>query len=372
MKRIKKDNIRLINNLNCTTLLFLCLLFSFSCNPEVDDFIESRPLAVVNCIFELEGWETRLAQNNTLKTNYVRLEKSYNGGQDANISAKISDSIYFDNADVRIQYCLEGNILFTTVLEKTYDIVKEPGMFSANDYFIYKTIDHIVPPFFDTVRLVIDIPGEDLLISSEAPYTPAPKITAAATSSGEINFFDNNNFSIHWLDEGCFYEEIMRIRYKELINGELFDRVLYWKKTRFSFKNYDYYDWLEYYNTIYINRGYTNRPEKIPKSSELSVIYYPQDFYRSMASKIEKNDSVQSRKLSGIDIFVYASTKYLREYMSFSNFPTDNENVYSNIKNGSGVFATSCSDSIINLKLNEASEDYLINGPYTKHLKFVY
>lgn len=362
---------RLIQNLSCAAVLLVIFLVSLSCNTKIDAYIESKPLAIVYCMFEIDPWHKRLEQNYSLKTNYIRLERSFNGGQNAHISGRVPDSIYFKNADVRIQYCLEGNIISTNVLEKSFDFFKEPGIFSTNEYFTYKTTHHIEPQFFDTIRLIIDIPEEDILISSVAPYTPVPKMDEYLSYGGKIDFLTENNFIVSWLDEGCFYEEILRIRYKELISDKIHDRVLYWKKTRSSNKDYNYFDWLEYYNSIYINREYTNSLKKPPAASKLSVVYYPEDFYRYMAMNVKKNDSVRLRKLDYIDIFVHATNKYFREYMNFINFSSDNENIFSNIKNGAGIFATTCSDSVINLELRASSEDFLVNSPYTKHLKFV-
>jgi len=371
LNKITGIKIRFVFYLSCKAILILIFLVFISCKTKIDPYIESQPLAVVYCLFEIEPWQKRLEQNYSLKTNYLRLERTFNGGQNAHISAKVSDSIYFNNADVSIQYCLEGNIISTNVLEKSFNYSKEPGIFSTNDYFYYLTTHHIEPQFFDTVRLIINIPEENILISSVAPYTPVPKMDLPLGYDGKIDFLSENNFIINWLDEGCFYEEVLRIRYQELISGKILNRVLYWKKTRFSNKEYNYFDWLEYYNSIYSDREYTNSIKKPPATTKLSVNYYPEDFYRYMATNVEKNESVRLRKLNFIDVFIHATNKYFREYMNFINFSSDNENIFSNIRNGAGIFATTCSDSIINLELLAGSEDFLINGPYTKHLKFV-
>jgi len=368
---IRNVNIRyLVNLLNHTLFLFLLVLLVFSCKPEVHPNIYGDNQAVVYCVYGIEPLETRMMERFSRLTNVVRLQRSFNGGTDNFQSAMTNDSNYFHNPNVHIEYCLQGNIIKTIRFIRTNEFEKDIGLFSFSSNFVYKNTMHVVPRFFDTIRLVIDIPEENLLITSSAPYISSTNIIIGPLSEIVELSMSEKPFSITFYDEGYYYEVDLVMNYEAIYgNGELKKKSIKWKKSYHSRNETKPPDWINFYNNIYQGYEYVNNPDWIKKRRK-TFIYNSDDFFKFVGKSIIPNDSVVSRRFIGIDILIKSTSQSFKDYIDFYNIKGDYGNILTNINNGIGFFASLCTSSLKNLELSKLSHQRLMSDNYTYHLNF--
>ena len=135
--------------------LFFTILLSlfFSCSTDFDVNAEWKDITVVYCL---------LNQNDS--AHYVKVNKAFLGEQDAYIMAQISDSFNYENINVSLEQWNNDNRIKIIPLEKTTEIVKQPGIFATDNNIIYKTTGSI---FADSeYKLIIDIPGKEPVTST--------------------------------------------------------------------------------------------------------------------------------------------------------------------------------------------------------------
>ena len=348
--------------------ILILIILLISCEEKFDAHLNGKYIPVVHGIYNL-----KLRKNNYLPyyldtPNYISLTKTFMGGQNAYKIAKVADSIYFQNAIVNIEYCFRGDIIGNNTLVKTTDFQKVPGMFSSSNNVIYETTSHYVPQYFDTLRLIIDTGNEGELYISETSYVSSPVILRPKifpTVSVPIGFYRETPFYLEWIDFGGYYEILMTINYIERKHNKNYDKKLFLKKTQLSKKEKDYSncDWYERFQNTY--------PPDQYKKSYIKSYFYGDDLSKFIKSSIIDDPDVVARKIQSIDLSLTATTRSFYDFLKFGNNIQDNGQIYSNIKNGIGIFTSACTDSVTGLTLDYQTEDSIANGQYTKHLKFV-
>ena len=350
---------------------FFLFLFSLliACEENFDVHISGKNLPVVYGVYKLNFREVPFDGYYMENPNYISLSKSFQGGQNAYASAKIVDSLYYKNADVKIEYCYQSHVVGTTTLEKTTDFQKEPGLFSSSGNIIYQTTKHYVPRYFDTLRLIIDTGHEGEVYTSETQYVSCPRITFPVFHPErqiKFGFYLPDPFYLEWIDYGGYYETQMIINYFEVKNGEISEKKLVWERNRLSNIEEEYFfcDWFAFL------KEYTYQSRKV-KPSRFKLFCPGDELAFFLGAQISIDPNVTARKVKSIDFIVTATSKVLYDYMKLGINIQDNGNIYSNINNGIGIFATVCTDSINGIIIDKQTEDSIANGQYTKHLKFV-
>ena len=352
---------------------FFLILFSLliACEENIDSHLTGKNLPVVYGIYNLNFRKEPFNGYYMENPNYISLSRTFQGGQNAYASAKIADSLYYKNADVKIEYCFQGHIVGTTTLEKTTDFQKVPGLFSTSGNIIYQTTKHYVPKFFDTLRLIINTGNEGEVYTSETQYISGPKIISPLfhpSNPMKIGLYRSKPFYFEWLDYGGYFEINMLIKYLELKNNKITEKNLSLKKHKLSHKEMEenYCDWAVFFNNIF-----DVFPSQKFELSYLKLYFSGNDLAFFLRSSISEDPDVIARKIKSIDFTITATSKTFYDFIHFGNHIQDNGNIYSNINNGIGIFTSACTDSVTGLTLDYQTEDSIANGQYTKHLKFV-
>lgn len=142
-----------------TMVLVLFLIFNNYCETEIihDYKHESEP--VVYCLI-----------NPYDSVHYLKLTRTFSGGNDARKIAKIADSLYYKNANVYLEiWSGKGWAYYRSQFEKITDIKKESGYFNSSDNVVYKLVDDIRENFGRQnikLNLTIDIPSENKIASA--------------------------------------------------------------------------------------------------------------------------------------------------------------------------------------------------------------
>ena len=351
-------------------IIILCF---FSCETEIDVSVDSTAIPVVYGLVELPVFAFRTGRYELPQIDpcYIKLGKSYSGSQKPYLTAKIIDSLYFKDANVKFEYYCMGNIISETLLEKTTSIIKNPGIFSDDLNILYKTTPHLVPARMDTVRLVIEL-ADGKMITSAVPKRASPVLFSPSWKyqiGREISLYEEDPFEIIWYDFGGYYELDWKVNYTDYYHsGTQTQKSVNYRRSIVSERKveFNYLNWIEIYDWE-SHRWYnvTNGSKK------LTMIYHPENFYSFIKMNIEADSSIQYRRFNNIEFRIYNAEKVYDEYKKFGETRMDLNQNFTNINNGIGIFSCISSRVKSDIQLKKQSLDSLARGQYTRHLKFV-
>ena len=144
MKISSKSDLSKINRL---LYILLSIVIFISCETDIDANIYMEPEPVVYSIINPFG-----------NIHYVKLNKTYHGGQDALISAKIPDSIYFNKPTVKLEIRTPmGMVVYRRKMEMVDNVPKETGIFASNrnELYVLKEIKFILLLIFQVEKKLL-------------------------------------------------------------------------------------------------------------------------------------------------------------------------------------------------------------------------
>ncbi len=199
-------------------ILFLSGIFIISCETEIDIINYQDSVPVIYGIYHLPSHNFgRLFPNSheyaLLSPNYIRLSKSFTGRESAYTMARIPDSVYYKNANLRVEYYGNGSFISSNTLVQTDEFKKNTGIFATNDHIMYKTTDHAVPNACDTIRVVVELQNKISTVSTK--YISEPTILKPVflyEFQKEINLINDRGFEIVMFDKGDYYTIDMEIK----------------------------------------------------------------------------------------------------------------------------------------------------------------
>ena len=348
-----------------------------SCESEIDIAYEGEIIPVVFGLVErdIKPYRHGVYEYSSSYTNYIKIGKSFHATYSPGLTAKITDSLYYDEALVKFQYCFMGKVVSETILEKTIDIFKDDGFFSSDPNILYKTIPHIYPARMDTVRLVIELPDRGKIVTAASAKRAPPQLHSPVwrlVPGREIAFYERGGYEISWYDWGGYYELVMKVNYtNHYYNGEQEDRSINYIKSLISSreKEWDYMNWYE----ILAGDLITNQGWRIYSNGDvISKMYYPaKHFYKFIGINIEEDANIEFRTFNNIEFSIFNADKEYYNYINYSDTQIDMVQKFTNIKNGIGFFSTIARTVKSGVYLKHQSLDSLANGQYTKHLKFI-
>jgi len=325
-------------------IYFTFLLF-LSCETEVDSYVYGDERAVVYSLINPDD-----------SIHYVKLNKTWQASHDARISAKITDSLYFTNPEIKLEVRSgEGWMIYENQFQQVLDIPKKPGFFGTAINKIYqlngKLSEYINEGY--NLFLIIDIPGRATVTSASSTIYQKPKIKQPINDPRTIiNITEEEYLPIAWYDyfDHEYYEFILRINFTENKAGTDTESYVYVIRKRHSLNNPDN----EYHRLFEVKLTLNN-------------------FLRTIALSLKDDPEVNYRKISNMDIILKATGQDFYSYMTSGTTTADiNGKPYSNVVNGMGVFACVMEDRINNLRIGVATLNSISNSEHTKHLKFTY
>lgn len=187
---------RIIRN---SFVILLTLGAVVSCETEFDSYVQSDPIPVV---FGVINPDDSLYQ--------IRLSRSFVGEGNALDHAKISDSIYFEQAEVILETYRSGDLFQAITLEKTRIEDRVDGIFSSSPNYMYQTsytelfirgelFEALGIPYQLDLRLSVILPNYPDTVRGETRLISPPKIINPKSQYQKIYLFGEIPFHMEWV-----------------------------------------------------------------------------------------------------------------------------------------------------------------------------
>ncbi len=321
-----------------------------SCSTDFKVGADYKDITAVYCL---------LSKSDTAQ--YVKITKGF---YDENINnlilAKNSDSLYYNNLEVKIEELNNGNVSNTFVLPRV-DLIKEgyikaPGVFVDSPNYAYKLLYNLNTQ--RTYRLRIknltsgkEITGETDIIDSARNSFP---ITNPFTNFDKLNFSEpSKTYNFAWTgpSNAAFFDVVIRFWYQE-------------KNTNTLVTTYQYKDL-----PVLKNISATG--------ANLNVVMENVQFYKTLISEIGIAPSYITRYVDTPDLMILAGGQILKTYVDVNSAQggityDQIKPIYTNLSgdNVMGILSTRVSRTLKEIPYTEATFDSIINGQFTKNLNF--
>lgn len=332
--------------------LFLAILSVLaSCSTDFKVGADYKDITAVYCL---------LSKSDT--AHYVKITKGfYDEKLDNLILAKNSDSIYYNNLEVKIEELNNGNVANTFVLNRV-DLEKEgypknPGIFSDTPNYAYKLAQVLNPQ--RTYRLRIknltsgkEISGETNIIDNNPNIF---SISNPFTKFDKLNFADaTKSYTFSWNGpaNAVFFDVVIRFWYQE-------------KNT----------------NNNIVSRKYADVPllrNVDATGGTLTVSMSNKRFYESLAASLGAAPSNIVRLVDTPDLKIMAGGQVLKTYIDVNSAQggitfDQIKPVYTNLSGEDvmGILSTRVTRSMDSIAFTESTFDSIIGGQYTRNLNFI-
>lgn len=332
-------------------LLAFAILFLNSCSTDFKVGADYKDITAVYCL---------LAKSDT--AHYVKITKGfYDEKLDNLVLAKNSDSIYYNNLEVKIEELNNGNVANTFMLNRV-DLEKEgytknPGVFSDTPNYAYKLAQVLNPQ--RTYRLRIknltsgkEITGETNIIDNDPSIF---SITNPFTNFDRLNFADptkSYTFSWNGPSNAAFFDVTLRFWYQE-------------KNTNTNITSYQYRD-IPLVQNVAATGGL------------ITVVMSNKTFYERLAASLGAAAPNVVRLVDSPDLNILAGGQVLKTYVDVNSAQggitfDQIKPVYTNFtgENVMGIISTRVKRSIVEIAFSEPTFDSIIGGQYTKNLNII-
>lgn len=294
-----------------------------------------------------------LARSDTAQ--YIKITKGfYDEKQNNLLIAKIADSIYYKNLEVKI-YKLNGSTAVDSILLRKVDLnnegyKKDTGTFVNNPNIAYKFKEILDPS--KIYRLSVKnlstgkiVYGEtDILDNTKIIMTPPYKLQFSQSGLSTTTFYWKSPTNV------SIYDLYLRFNYEEKDNST---GILSYKSTM-----------------IPLQRNINNF------STSMSAIIQSDDFFTSLQGGLTKSSNI-TRYLDTPDVVLSAGGLELKKYIDVSSSQggitfDQIKPIYTNMK-GDNVLGLFSSRVIINsnqVQFDIATHDSILNGRFTRSLNF--
>jgi len=326
---------------NLSVLIGLLILVN-SCANDIDLTAEFKDIPVVYGV---------LSANE--EDHYIKVERAFLGGDNDNALeiAKIPDSIYYQNLDVKVEHISSGDVFTLQRVEggpEGFD--REEGVFAEEPNYLYKFSTELVE-------------GEEYVLRINRGDNK-PEITASTTVVSDFTFTspvqptDINiryrTFSLAWKKkaDAYFYDVKMLIKFLEEDPNNLGvfeEQSIVWDIAE---------------NQLADSGG----------SNTFATDFNGEEFYRFLGAELDDNGGAD-RIFISLDFIVDAGGQAIYDYINIGRANTGITSsqlipTYSNISEGFGVFSSRRRVLYENFTLKAEARDSLANGIYTRDLGF--
>jgi len=391
--------------------IFILFIF-ISCDNELDINDEWQDMPVLYAILnsgvgedlDLDG------QDDVNYDHFVRVQKSFLGVGSAYDYANISDSIYYESADldVFVQLVEDGvpdDEFQLDLIENSVDLYKEDGVFSSDNHYLYKfpsTVSTLVT-FQDLrddfrISVVNKLTGDTTF--AETNIVRPMRLTQPRPTGGTsiIQWGDGYGFNIKIKasTNAKMYATSLRFNYIEQSKDDYLYDVAQGNPlpTTLSDDAFKYVEWT--LSDVLANDNQLNASANPPAGSSINLLVSPgtffefiqtqiseqdisnPDFYRYPLNSAWMNSGDEAGVISGmyhgcIDLNITAVNSELYTYLQ-ANAPTTGLNQerpgYNNIVNGVGHVSSRSILNMNNLRVNQSTMDSISFGEITQNLNF--
>jgi hypothetical protein len=321
-------------------LISLILLGLVACSNDLAVMSSYKDIPVVYCI---------LSPNDPVQ--YLRLEKTFLGADNAWSMARRPDSIYYPDARVMLERWVDGEKKDSTKMIRVVAPVRDSGVFVSDPNYVYKTIAPIRSN--SEYHLNITIPSTGTAISAITHTVDDFRIVKPESYKKNLAFSSYDNYqTVEWISAPFtrLYSLIIRFHYLEVKYGDTVNLTADWNIGQYISQNgsggelmtadvlqRNFYKWLG------------------------NKLLPPPEYVQRLASR-EAIDFIFN--VGGEDLYTY-----MEVYREDGGILKDKP-VFTNIVNGIGLFSSRFEKSVAGKSLSDHSIDSLAFGIYTKNLRF--
>lgn len=322
-------------------MLILSVAFLLAgCSNDLEVMAPYKSIPVVYCI---------LSPSDDIQ--YLRLERSFLGEGNALVMARQADSVYYPDAEVRIERWADGELKEQFQMEKIALPARDSGVFLSFPNYVYKTESALSRE--SEYRLHISIPSINTELSAVTQVVNEFKVTKPAAQVQNLSFYSYlNEEKVEWITAPYtrVYQLILRFHYLETKNLDTLYKSMDWKIGQYISQHGDGGE------TMTVSIVHENFYKWLGDRMSL-----PQEGYIRLANK-KAIDFIFT--VGGEELYVYSQL-----YGDGSGIMVEKP-VYTNIANGIGLFSSRFKKEVTGKSLNSFSIDSLAKGMYTKHLGF--
>ncbi len=286
--------------------------------------------------------------------HYMRIGRSYKSEGNALDIARLKDSISYERLVPRVELYTESGWKYHELLfEPVSEMNKEDGIFTGEGFQLYRCPVNFKSLIIKGTHLVLNVqPGlGQTLVSSVIEYVDPPKILAP--KQGLLTYMN-------------FYPAPVEVRFEdppEFVRYELHVRLTVFNILTTGDTVVQVVDKLFTRNT-----ENTGRPRLF---SSISVNVPGDLLLTEVRQQIRSNDGVDYRMAGDFEIHLWTGSREYYDYIDLNRMADDfGGRSITNISGGAGVFGFRYLTRIDHLHLGQVTLDSLVNGRFTRNLKF--
>lgn len=291
-----------------------------------------------------------LNQNDSV--HYVRLEKSFAGEMNAFDMAAIPDSIYYPDAEVKIEKWRDGEFREEIIFNEVDTISRDSGIFAYKTNRVFAARARLDGEA--EYRLRVNIPGKEDTITARTHLVDRIRIIKPPYTQPTLNFSQyTGEVEVEW--KSAPYARVyflqVRFNYFEVFNRDTMPKSLIWRIAH-----------------------YVSDHSLGNETMEARINH--EQFYRWLPSKIEPASPGIKRiaNKKAFDFLFTIGGEELYTYMQIydpDDGITQDKPIFTNISGGIGIFSARYEQELNGKALTFPSIDSLSRGIYTKSLGFV-
>ncbi len=330
-----------MNYINLIFLFIISFLTLSSCSTEVDVNGEWKDIPIVYCVLD-----------HSSEYQYVKVNKTFLGPLPASQMAQVSDSLFYENVNVRLIEKLNNSVTRAWTFDAVDTIVKPDGYF-AND----KNIIYVGNPVLNEEAkyyIEVDINNGQHFVTGETMLIDGVRIKIPNTNLPFIEMFNyTGDFPYRYNNgvNGKIFQMTINFNYIEIIDGDTVDQVftIPWPQAK------------EY--------RLTNTETDVNGQFSISA------FYNLLIANITPaGDSIIRlvKMPNSIEFILVAADENYSTYMDVTSPSTgivQEKPSFTNLLGGYGLFASRYNTTVIK-PLGGRTLDSLSRGIYTSNLGF--
>ena len=327
------------------TLLFIIVgLLAIACKPDFDINAEYKDVTITYAII-----------NPSDSMQYIKIYKGYLTQGNAFEAAKDLNNIsYYDSINVVLNEIVNNKVVKTIVLDTTTAIPKDPGIFASPTQVLYCTAE----PLNTAAQYELEITNKYSGKKSTAKTAVVDNFRLKFPMTGaQFNLLGNSmRLTLSRATNAVAYEVVQNFYYIEVD-----------KATKEVKK-------------CVISRTVNSLPIRDSGAGDVIYSFRPDEMYKLINGNLKPNDKVDRYRdgFECVELVIWAAEKNLLTYMDVNTSSSsllNDKNTYSNFESeDNSAFGIFASRNVHRQRynINNASEDSLVYGQYTRGLGFDY